>query len=124
MVCPTCYQDYISKCSNTLTINAQLDPDTDFVWLIRDKFGNEYGGNVTTDGDGLATIDITSDDLPAGLLTPHSGYFTIYLFGFGTDDEISFTIGSTSYGCIEFNVKDGTHAKTYLGEYTDEPVSS
>jgi hypothetical protein len=120
MVCPTCYQDYISKCSNTLTVNAQLDPDTDYKWLIEDKFGHHYSGLLTTDGGGLAVVDLS--ELPEGLLTPYSGFFQLQIKTLGEINAL--TIGSTQYDCIEFYIKGGTEVKTYLGEYTEEPASS
>jgi hypothetical protein len=122
MVCPTCYQDYISKCSNSIIVNAQLDPDTDFAWQLEDKFGNLYGGILTTDGDGLAVLDIS--ELPEGLFTPHSGFFTLRLLGITNGGNETLTIGSTAYDCIEFDVRGGNYVKTYLGEFTEEPVSS
>ncbi len=120
MVCPPCYQDYISKCSTTLTINAGLTADTDYRYRITDKFGI-YEGDFSTDGEGLGIIDLS--DLPEGLFNPHAGFFQLNVLS--TENELqTLSIDETDYTCIEFNVVEGNHTKTYLGEYTEEATSS
>lgn len=122
MVCPTCYQDYISSCHIGILINAGLESDTDYEWVIEDKFDHGYSGLFTTDGEGLGIIDIS--ELPEGLFTPYSGFFKLRILSPDSDEYSPLAINGTTYDCIEFYVKGGTENKSYLGEYTEESVSS
>lgn len=121
MVCPSCYQDYISNCPVSLSINAGLTLDTEYVaWLV-DKFGMNYEIDFTADGDGIGVLDLST--LPDGLFTPYSGFFTLKVL----DDSAviqDLTINGTTYNCIEFEVKGGDFTKTYLGEFVEEAASS
>lgn len=121
MVCPSCYQDYISKCPVSLSIKAGLTPDTDYTAYVTDKFEHIYNIDFTTNGEGIGVIDLS--ELPEGLLNPHSGMFKIRVY----DDAYDFqdlTINETTYDCIEFDVRGGDFTKTYLGEFVEEAASS
>lgn len=121
MVCPSCYQDYISKCSTSLTINAGLTPDTDYTARITDKFLNSYWVDFTTDGDGLGVLDLS--ELPEAFFNPAAGWFKLEVIDELNEDQ-TFTINETDYTCIEFEVRGGDFEKTYLGEFTEEAASS
>lgn len=109
--CECCFTDYIAKCETELRVYAQLDPATEYTWVITDKFSKKYQGDFTTDADGFWSILV--DELPAGLLTEYSGLFTLEVMDAGCK-PVKFKVAQ-EYSCIDFTVKGGTYEKNTLG---------
>jgi hypothetical protein len=121
MVCPACYQDYISECSIGFVINAGLTADTDYSALITDKFNHKYKIDFTTDGAGIGYVYL--EGIPEGLLNPYSGIFKVEILDVEWN-KVQMTINGDTYTCIEFDVHGEVYSKTWLGEFTEESVSS
>lgn len=111
MNCNCCFVDYIAKCNLSLQVYAQLAPLTDFIWIIKDKHGNLYQGEFTTDSDGFWQIPV--DQLPSGLLTQYSGEFTLQVQDSGCK-PVKFKVAQ-EFDCINFTVKGGTYEKDTIG---------
>lgn len=111
MNCNSCFQDYIAKCNLSIQVYAQLAPLSDYRWIIKDKHGNLYQGEFTTDSDGFWEIPV--DQLPGGLLTQYSGEFTLQVQDAGCK-PVKFKIAQ-EFDCINFTVKGGTYEKDTLG---------
>lgn len=111
--CTCCFEDYLVKCGETITVNAQLQPNEDYRWVITDKFDRQYEGAFTTDSDGFWQIPVS--DLPAGLLTEFSGEFKLQVYGIADDcHPVPFKIAQVT-DCINFTVRAGTRVKDNLG---------
>lgn len=111
MDCNSCFQDYLAKCNLAIQVYAQLSPLTDYIWIIKDKFGNLYQGEFTTDADGFWTIPV--DELPPGMLTQYSGEFTLEVQDAGCK-PVKFKVAA-EYDCINFTIKGGNYEKDTLG---------
>jgi hypothetical protein len=111
MNCCECFTDFIARCPEEIRVYAQLQPTTMYTWVITDKFGSQYSGDFTTDSDGFWFIPV--EDLPAGLLTEHSGDFTLTVLDQACK-PIKFKVAQ-EYNCINFNVVGGTRVKDTLG---------
>lgn len=111
MSCSNCFTDYLSNCETEVNVFAQLEPLTEYTWIITDKFDKKYSGTVTTDADGFFDIDVA--DLPDGFLTQYSGDFTLEVQD-STCKPVKFKMAS-EYTCINFTVKGGTFTKSNLG---------
>jgi len=108
-----CFTDTIAKCETEIQVNAMLDPETFYRWVITDKFGNKYEGEVQTDTQGFFTIPV--EDLPAGLLTQYSGVFKLQVFQlYAACGPEKFKVAGL-YDCIEFEITGGTFVKNNLG---------
>lgn len=111
--CTCCFEDYLVKCGETINVFAKLTANTQYKWVVTDKFNRQYSGNFTTDADGFWTIPVA--DLPAGLLTEFSGEFKLQVFP--TDDDcapVKFQIAQVT-DCISFTISAGTRVKDNLG---------
>lgn len=77
--CGLVYCTSIPECpeGNIIKVLSKLD-DTNYMWVITDKFGGQYKDIINTDVHGDFDIDITK--LPAQLLTRHSGQFKLQVF--------------------------------------------
>jgi hypothetical protein len=111
MNCNCCFTDYLAKCNLSIQVYAQLSPLTDYTWVITDKFGNKYQGEVTTDSNGFWQIPV--DELPSGMLTQYSGEFTLQVQDTGCK-PVKFKVAQ-EYDCINFTIKGGTYEKDTLG---------
>lgn len=114
MACSTCFEDYVVKCNEAISVFAQLpalSPYDTYKWVISDKFDHKYEGEFITDENGFWEIDV--DDLPDGLLTEFSGSFKLEVFDSGCK-PVKFKIAQ-DYDCISFDVKAGTFTKDSIG---------
>lgn len=96
--CSECLRIDVPGC--VTTINIELDGITDANnWLLTDKHGNRYRGDVKVD-DGVYYIDVA--DLPAGLLNPFAGTFKIQFFEADSNTPLEFTVceEETTYTCL------------------------
>jgi hypothetical protein len=109
--CNCCFTDWIARCEDDIQVFAQLEPSSDYTWIITDKFNNKYSGAFTTDEDGYWSIPV--EELPAGLLTEYSGSFTLQVQDEGCK-PVKFKIAQ-EYDCIDFTVKGGTMSKNNIG---------
>lgn len=108
--CNCCFTDYLAKCNDEIALNITLPPYMNYKWVITDKHGNKYQGDLNDE----RTIPVS--DLPAGLLTQYSGNFTLQIF---PDSEqscgpVTFIVAG-QYDCIDFSIKGGTFEKNNLG---------
>jgi hypothetical protein len=113
MNCSCCFTDTLAKCETEIQVNAQLNPDSFYRWVITDKFENKYEGEAATDSDGFFTIPVA--DLPAGLLTQYSGEFKLQVFDlYASCAPEKFKVAGV-YDCISFTISGGTFEKNNLG---------
>lgn len=110
-ICSTAFHDYLVSCEDAILINTQLTPSTDYQWVITDKFGNQYSGTGTTDAEGRLSVEV--EDLPAGLLNPYGGAFTLWVQN--TDCQRVPLKMARNYDEIVFDVKPGSRIKDELG---------
>lgn len=115
MYCANAFHDYLVQCPTGIQVNlvAEAGPYSALRWLIVDKFDNEYTGTVVTNGNGGFTIPV--DELPAGLLNPHAGQFTLQVLDTDHDDKVVPIIVAGYFDAITFEVKSGTRVKDTLG---------
>ncbi len=117
MVCDKCYEDYISCGNETILVAATLTAFTAYKYLLTTPQGAIYSGDVTTDGNGNFSIDVST--LPNGILNPYAGKFILTV----TADD-AYQCGTEiwndsaycdSFSCISFEVKNGDFIKNTLG---------
>lgn len=115
MQCHQDYTDYLVQCPDGIVVNAvgQAGPYSELRWLITDKFGHEYSGDVVTDGNGSFTIPVA--ELPAGLLTSYSGDFNLQVLDVDNDLKPVPLLVAGYYDSISFYVKSGSRVKDNLG---------
>lgn len=109
--CTTCFTDYLVQCTEEINVFAQLAPATQYQWVIKDKFDQEYADMFTTDGDGFWTIPV--DQLPPGLLNAFIGPLFLQVYG-EECKPIKFKMAQ-EYDCIQFEVRGGNREKNSLG---------
>lgn len=75
MLCTSCFEAILPECPETILVKARLSATTDYYAIVTDKFGTKYHERVTTDLQG--GFEFTSDVLPVGSFTRHSGTFEL-----------------------------------------------
>lgn len=102
--CETCYEAAIDSCAETINLDAGLEPSSDYIVTIKDKFNSLFKLAVTSGVDGKVDIDTT--ELPAGLLNPFAGTFilTVQLDDGCTDTGLTFC--DAQYSCVAITVND------------------
>lgn len=112
--CNCCFVDYLAKCETEIKLNIILPVYYNYKWVITDKFGNMYEGPLTQGEDGFYSIPV--EDLPAGLLTQHSGSLMLQVFQDSTEPcgPEKFIVAG-KYDCIDFSISGGTFEKNNLG---------
>lgn len=112
--CSCCFTDTLARCETEIVVNIQLPVYGEYRWVITDKFGNKYQGDITPNEAGGFSIPVA--DLPAGLLTQYSGDMKLQVFPQGTEacaPEQFHVAGK--YDCISFNITGGNFEKNNLG---------
>lgn len=114
MSCACCYKIILAECPDAITLQAGLQANTLYYYVITDKFGNQYGKQVESDGDGYITID--ADDFPKGYFMNFSGQFELKIYPdeaavLEEGTEIDLTLCEQTYSCviIEFSEDDETY---------------
>lgn len=121
--CNCCFTDTLTKCQTEIQVNAMLQPEAAYRWVITDKFNNKYEGNVTTDGSGFFAIPI--DELPAGMLNQYNGTFKLQVFQQDAACSAEKFKVAGVFDCIEFEVTGGTFEKNNLGcDFDCNPASN
>ena len=95
--CAECLRVDIPGCVTRINIDLTTVTNA-HKWLLTDKHGNRYRGDVKAD-DGVYYIDVA--DLPNGLLNPFAGTFKVQFFN-ADSEPVSFTVCSsdTEYTCL------------------------
>lgn len=115
MSCNTLFSDYVCKCipyDDFIQINTSLTPSAPYTWILTDKFGDEYSGDVAAELDG--TLQIPIADLPDGLINQYGGRFLIQIQETGGCGPINFPLAKM-YDRVELEVRGGTHEKNTIG---------
>lgn len=112
MGCNSCFEDYLVKCVDEITVYGQLAPLSTYSWVIKDKAGRRFSAEFTTDSAGFWTIPI--EDLPDGLLTEHSGTFSLSVQDADTCKPKTMKVAK-EVDCIQFEIYAGTFLKDALG---------
>lgn len=114
--CIPCYKDWIACGVDELFIAGILAPNSPYIWTIENKEA-KYQGEATTDENGNFTIPVT--DLPAAILNPYAGTFTLTVVANDAYQCNSSTWNDSAYcnpyPCIVFEVRNGTSTKNTLG---------
>ncbi len=94
-----CFEATIASCSADLILKAGLTAATEYFWVIIDRHGNLTQRKVTTDLNGLLTIE-----LPEGL-NQYSGMLRLTI---RTGDSyltlVPLVFDTESYNCVLFNL--------------------
>lgn len=119
MECNQSFTDYLVQCPEGIDVNLVADapPYSALRWLIIDKFGNQYTGDVITNGNSGFTIPVS--DLPAGLLTSYSGDFSLSVLDTDHGNKVVPILVAGYYDSIRFYVERGTRIKNNLGELVE-----
>lgn len=103
--CSTCYPLSGVACGSSLDLTAGLSPLTVYYVWVKDRFDKRYVQEVTTDGSGDLTLDLTA--FPDGLFASYTGSFIITVSTSETEDtEEEVTIGTVDYTCYIVDFKD------------------
>lgn len=108
--CTCCFVDTLAKCETGIKLNIILPPYMNYKWVITDKFGNKYEGQLNEE------LTIPVEDLPPGMLNQYAGEFTLQIFP-DTDQPcgpVTFIVAG-QYHCINFGITGGTFEKNNLG---------
>lgn len=100
--CTTCFRicDPIPDCLEEITISTD-EISEDLVISIQDKFDNLFIADITTNGAGLVTIDLTDTLIfPEQLINPYAGQFKLTITKDG--EIVPFVVNTVSYDCITF----------------------
>lgn len=73
---PLCFTCLTKESGLPLVVATSLLPDTAYYVFVRDKFGETYVTEITTEAD--STIIINESNFP-NLFAPYAGSFTIYI---------------------------------------------
>lgn len=105
--CPSCYPINLPECPGVITVNAGLEPNTNYYYVIVDKFQNKYTKKVTTDEDGA--FEIVEADLPAGLFNAHAGLFELSVKKNANDcAPQNLDMCGTTYTCVQIQFETVT----------------
>jgi hypothetical protein len=114
MSCACCYKLILAECPDAITLQGGLQANTTYYYVITDKFGNQYGKEVESDGDGYITID--ANDFPKGYFMNFSGQFELKIYpdeaaSTEEDTEIELSLCEQTYSCVimEFSEDDETY---------------
>lgn len=102
-----CYEDFISDCIDSFTIDAGLTPETEYKVIIENKFGQLYIEMITTDAEGVLIIDLAQ--YPEGMFNVYAGNFNIRVVLDCDDQPLVFD--GKEYTCIDLTVKRSTDLK-------------
>lgn len=105
-----CYEDFISDCIDSFTIDAGLTPETEYKVIIENKFGQLYVESITTDDQGVLVIEL--DQYPEGMFNVYAGNFNITVRD-GCED-VPLTFEEKEYTCIDLTVKRSTDLKAAI----------
>jgi hypothetical protein len=95
--------DNVSQCEEVLTFDLGiLNAERDLKFNITGRSKRIYQIDITTDSDGIASVDLES--LPVGYISIHYlGFYEVYF----TDSENQrVEIKDTGKSCFEFKVSD------------------
>jgi len=106
-ICPTCYDIIIDFCDTSATLAIELEPSTDYMIHITDSLNNVYESSATS-GAGGDILLILSDFGAGNLFTPFGGIYEIKFHTTISDEFVNFTVGATTYSCINLTVEDVT----------------
>lgn len=112
-LCKCGFEDYLVQCQDGIIVNAGLAPATEYTWLVIDKFGKRYSGQVTTDAEGAFELEMTQ--FPAGLFTQYSGAFALSVF-----EDPAFCVPvkmrlARYYDEATFHIESGDYVKNQIG---------
>lgn len=105
-----CYEDFISDCIDSFTIDAGLTPDTEYKVIIENKFGQLYVEDITTDDQGVLTIDLSL--YPEGMFNVYAGNFNIRVELDCEEQPLIFD--EKEYTCIDLSVRRSTDLKAAI----------
>ena len=106
-ICATCYDIIIDFCDTSATLAIELEPSTDYMIHITDSLNNVYESSATS-GAGGDILLILSDFGAGNLFTPFGGIYEIKFHTTISDEFVNFTVGTTTYSCINLTVEDVT----------------
>jgi len=108
---PGCYEVVLQSCTDTILVSAGLEANTQYYWVIENRHGNIYQRLVTTDAQGILTIDTTV--LPDGSFNKHAGFLKLKIKeGSNYANVVDLQFGADNYSCVminlsEINLEDG-----------------
>ena len=99
--CDTCYLATLSELPASLIINGALQPSTNYILKVTDKFGNKFSAPATgTDGSGNLTVAIPVN-FPINWLNHNAGKFLLEVSKTAQPwQPETLTFGANTYTCI------------------------
>jgi ribosome-associated toxin RatA of RatAB toxin-antitoxin module len=102
------YCNTVPECIETLQLITKY-ADTNVTVRITDRHGNEYDYEVTTDSNGLLTIDLSENPF----LTLFNSWYLIALYSDTTcENNLPYTIDGHDYSHIQFVVRNRVQTQT------------
>lgn len=99
--CSPCYPYDLYSCYGSYMVDLGLPGSSSLKIIFTDKFGKEYIKSVSTESNGVFTIDPV--DFPEGFFTPENGIITGTIKNVN-NESVSFTVGYISYECLQINL--------------------
>lgn len=112
MICNSCFDVNLPACQDVYTIIYGLEPETEYHWLLEDKFSKVYGMTITTDVDGEFTIDFTEETeglippFTKDLLNQFAGVFLFKIYLAADNTLITFTHNEVEYDCVSIAFRE------------------
>jgi hypothetical protein len=100
-----CFEVVLKSCTDAIYVVADLTPSTDYFWVIENRHGNIYQRLVTTDIQGVLTIEATV--LPVGTFNRHAGFLKLKIKdGNNYANIVNLTFGTEQYSCVQINLSE------------------
>jgi hypothetical protein len=100
-----CFEVVLKSCTDVIYVLAGLTPSADYYWVIENRHGNIYQRLVTTDIQGVLTIDTTV--LPIGSFNKHAGFLKLKIKdGNNYANVVNLTFGNEVYSCVQINLAE------------------
>lgn len=104
--CNNIYYQNLPACADGFTVALGLTPDTDYYWILTDKFEHTYSEIVTTDSEGAFII--SADDFPSGFFNEFAGPMELEVKGNPYYCEpLTFTVCGVEYDRMVIEFKRG-----------------
>ncbi len=105
--CGNIYYQSLPACADGFTVQLPgTSPNTDYYWILTDKFDHVYSEVVTTDANGAFVI--SADDFPDGFFNQFAGQMELEIKGNPYYCEaLTFTVCGTEYNRIVIDFKQG-----------------
>lgn len=105
--CDDIWYQSLPACVDGFTVKLPgMQPNTDYYWILTDKFEHVYSEVVTTDDN--ASFIISADEFPEGFFNEYAGQMELEVKGHPYyTDSLYFIVGDGGYTKIVIDFKRG-----------------